>query len=498
MKTIRYIQKGIITCLILSLVSCNNWLDVAPDDRIMENELFKDQAGFIKALNGVYSELNSTTLYGLNLSAGMIDAMAQYYNCKSGAADRHRFEVFLNYNYEDSDYKTKLESIWSKTYELIANCNAIIDRCGDANPVLADTYHRMIKAEAIGLRAVLHLDLLRMYGPVWTDADKATLSIPYMTKANREVQPLLPASQVLEHITADLKMAAELIHPVDPVVTLGTVNKDEIIDRNDMNYRQFRLNYYAMKALLARAYLWGKDTESAGRYAKEVISAVTSPENPLFPLVDAGYVGSHTDHVFSPEILFSLYNTSRKWNIFDQLFAPTLSSLSLMTLSGNFASGRIDYLYDDQNDYRFKMWTQATVSNVDVTYFTKYQGTMRESEAGSLHPYMIPMIRLSELYLIAAECESSPEAAAKNWLDPLRASRNCVNLQANSQEELQAHIQGEYAREFIGEGQLFFYFKRKQLANIPDGTTANYVKNIQLSEYVFPLPDSEISQRAEE
>ena len=76
MNIIRRIKSGLVTGLVLLLVSCNSWLEVDPEDRIMDNTLFKDRDGFLTALNGVYSELNKTSLYGRNLTVGMIDVMA--------------------------------------------------------------------------------------------------------------------------------------------------------------------------------------------------------------------------------------------------------------------------------------------------------------------------------------------------------------------------------------------------------------------------------------
>ena len=81
MNAIKKIKSVFATGLVLLLVSCNSWLEVDPEDRIMDNTLFKDKEGFMTALNGVYSELNKTSLYGRNLTMGMIDVMAQYYNC---------------------------------------------------------------------------------------------------------------------------------------------------------------------------------------------------------------------------------------------------------------------------------------------------------------------------------------------------------------------------------------------------------------------------------
>ena len=40
--------------LVSTVVSCDSWLDLGSEDRIMENTLFSSQTGFMTALNGVY------------------------------------------------------------------------------------------------------------------------------------------------------------------------------------------------------------------------------------------------------------------------------------------------------------------------------------------------------------------------------------------------------------------------------------------------------------
>lgn len=47
MNMIRNIKLGLIASVMLLFVSCNSWLEVDPDDRIMDNSLFKDREGFL-------------------------------------------------------------------------------------------------------------------------------------------------------------------------------------------------------------------------------------------------------------------------------------------------------------------------------------------------------------------------------------------------------------------------------------------------------------------
>lgn len=492
--TIKHIFTGILLFACSALFSCNAWLSVDAEDRIMEDELFKSREGFLTALNGVYSELNISSLYGSNLTA-VLDVMAQYYEQTVDGPYRNYF----SYGMSSAHYKNLGSGIWQNAYALIANVNAIVEHCGDGNPVLPDTYYGIVKGEAIALRAMLHLDLLRLFGPIWSEDDGIKTYMPYMTRADRKVQPLLTAPKLMENILADLDEASRLLADVDPVRTNGANVPGSAIVTNDLYYRQFRLNYFAVKALRARALLWSNNTAEAGKVARELIaeaSQARSEEEPaLFPLINNQYMEVYTDRVFSPEVLFSLYNTSREKKYKD-VYGSDLPIGIRLTLFGDYTEGRINYIYDDKNDQRYKMWLTGVKDNKEFVYNTKF-ATVSSNAVTQNKPfinYMMPLIRMSEIYLIAAECDPSTASGVENYLNPLRKSRNCLDISTES-ADVASVIRAEYMREFIGEGQLFYYFKRFGLENIPNGSKADDVMNFDKSNYIFLLPDSETSQR---
>jgi starch-binding outer membrane protein, SusD/RagB family len=80
MKTNRYI---IIVLSFLLLVSCEDWLDVAPASTLKQEDLFNSQKGYLDALHGVYMGLLDNGLYGRELTFGMLDAMGQYWTSVS-------------------------------------------------------------------------------------------------------------------------------------------------------------------------------------------------------------------------------------------------------------------------------------------------------------------------------------------------------------------------------------------------------------------------------
>jgi hypothetical protein len=78
-----------------------------------------------------------------------------------------------------------------------------------------------------------------------------------------------------------------------------------------------------------------------------------------------------------------------------------------------------------------------------------------------------PMVRLTEMYYIAAECAvtNGDSTTATALLDTVRVHRNLpVYPAVLTQASLNTEIQKEYQKEFIGEGQMFFFYKRKNLS----------------------------------
>ena len=54
----------------ISFSSCSDWLDINPSDEIKEEFLFNNGDGFQTALNGIYRQMASFSLYGSNLMFG--------------------------------------------------------------------------------------------------------------------------------------------------------------------------------------------------------------------------------------------------------------------------------------------------------------------------------------------------------------------------------------------------------------------------------------------
>jgi hypothetical protein len=141
---------------------------------------------------------------------------------------------------------------------------------------------------------------------------------------------------------------------------------------------------------------------------------------------------------------------------------------------------------------------QGLENNTEATsslFLTKYQEVSYDANltGTEMYRYMVPLIRLSEVYLIAAEGAPTREEAL-GYINTVRAHRSCRNLEGDN-FDLQETITAEFAREVIGEGQLFYYYKRLGMEQMISGTAASGTYGMVLSNYVMPLPSSETDKR---
>ena len=94
MKKIINISVAAIAGL-LSLASCSDWLDVAPNTDVPAKELFTTENGFKSALAGIYISMTEENSYGKNLSFGLMEELAQMYDkLPDGTSDRNSVYIY--------------------------------------------------------------------------------------------------------------------------------------------------------------------------------------------------------------------------------------------------------------------------------------------------------------------------------------------------------------------------------------------------------------------
>lgn len=471
MKKIQYI---LFIAFGLTLTACNDWLDVQPRSQVEDTELFETEGGYKEALAGVYSSMVSTGTYTKEMTYGFIGILGQEWDFYYATS----YDDAAAYNYDASTPTGYIRNIWANNYSGIANVNNLLAHIDDNPKLFSAGNHDVIKGEALALRAFLHFDLLRCFGVSYA-VNPDQPSIPYSTALTYRVFPQLSVHEVAEAVVKDLLAAEALLATSDPIVT-----GREITESDDNGYllnRQLHLNYYAVKGLEARVYMW------MGEYDKALEAANTVIDSGKFPWAAVADLQAGTDRVLADEHLFALNNLTLTTDIADEYFSDASAY--------GFAVTRerlLEYFDNATQDYRYTfLFKSGTGTHANNRYLTKYD---EANGTSTYYKYKMPLIRVSEMYLIKSEVEyrNDNADAAKATLNRLRVARNLPVID-ELPNDYYLELMREYRREFLGEGQLFFLYKRLNRQTILYAT----VDAVQEKVYTFPLPitETESAQR---
>ena len=239
------------------MYGCSDWLEYQPKDKQSEQQQFSQKSGFYATVNGVYNKMSGGAPYGRYLSYELVDVLSQRYQVNQTDEDDHSryLRALVSWNYSDDQVNYALESIWHEAYSTIMNINVIIknidnDASKESESVLPQKEYNMLMGEMIAARAMIHFDLLRLFGPIYSKKPDGR-GVPYNEDTKTEVLPMLPANVVLnDFIIRDLLIASNLLSESDPVLTDGPmpVYDAETMD-NSMRYRQLRCTVAARSCL---------------------------------------------------------------------------------------------------------------------------------------------------------------------------------------------------------------------------------------------------------
>ncbi len=474
MKTRLYI---FIACL-FAFTSCSNWLDVSLDNKVDDNKLFDSADGFKEALAGVYSKMSKQNQYGQYLTMEYPDVLARYYSASTSS-----YQYWNEYNYVYSSTKSVISGIWNNLYADIAQLNCILMWEEKNGSVMDERTRHQIRGEALALRAFLHFDLYRMFSPDVKRSPKAD-GIPYNKEYGISLPPMYSAEEVIQLVINDLKEAEEClandpINEVVPYVIASTWDgvaegsqdsKGVSAYRDEADQYVARVNLYGVKAMLARAY------QARGEYSKAVEKAKEIIYSGKFRLLEFQSIDQDeksVDLLFSDEHIFSLRNSQ------------------LYTYSANLHRDNVSGGVTTQTKLPMRDVASMYESNNDDARYAKWFNLGRlikfMPDTTSSFPQKMPLIKLSEMYLLVAECSvmSEPDTALY-YINTLRDHRIRNNVHWNTIGK--DFIFEEMQREYVGEGQLWYAYKRNHRA-IP---TESGEMEASDEIFVFPFPDAEI------
>ena len=448
--------------------SCGDYLDVLPSTEKEKGEMLSSQDGYRSVLIGAYIRMKQTSLYGQEMVCGTVEELAQHWTYNDGSVG----EFLHNYDYKATAVENATSAIFNNLYKVVADVNGILTEIDNNGGVLDNDNYNLIKGEALAIRAFCHFDILRLFGPMPGNPTTSAV-LPYVTTVSTQPNGYITYNDFGSRLLQDLSTAEECLAKADPITTMSIdqLNSSSTAIDNFFTARQTRMNYYAVCALKARVNLWLGNNEEALRYAKMIIDAKNPDGTSTFTLGTRDDC-SRGDKTFSSEHIF---------NIKVNDIASTIGSGRSYYFDKTEMTSR---LYENgTSDIRFvNMWEEVKISYfVKPFYFLKY---VQSDKMPARAKNVIPMVRLAEMYLIAMEC--SPLSEAQAYYDKLCTARDITPTAITDNDMREKLLIKEYNKEFYGEGQAFYAYKRLAVEDILWAGRKGSPET-----YVIPLPKQE-------
>lgn len=434
-------------CAILaaSLSSCvNDWLDVAPSDGTDADAALTSSSDLDAVRTGMYKALkgNSSLVdyYGQQFFVyGDVHAGDDYQYNNLGGSNRASF--YYDMNYQTASEFTSSNVVWKSPYIVIGRANRIIAAAeGGALSDAAEAKATIDQyaAEAKVLRALAHFDLVRIYGKPYTEDQGASLGVPLVTEV-LESNAKPARSTVAEVYTQVVKDLTEAI------------SSNALATETEPGY----VSVWGAKAILSRVYLNMGDYANALSVAEDIIKnsgAALWTRDQYFKAWDAS-TPNESEFLFRLNVAGSTDNNDL--NGIGNL--QQRDGYKEMVATKKF----VDMLTSDPKDVRNDMFLPAKAEKEVAVYGTNkvFLNKLRGQGGNLRNVTIVPIIRLSEVYLTAAECafRNNDKTKAVEYLNDLVKNRTTTVASLATVDNITLdRILIERRKELIGEGQRYF------------------------------------------
>lgn len=449
--------------MMISISSCS-FLEVEKIGKSDIETYFSEVTALEPAMYGIY-----------NLMFGFYDKYFIPYAEVAGdamtlsVATGEEWVDFYNFATTEQYETTALGYMWKSGYEIINNANQVIYWA----PLLKDDFphdHDLIDnvtASAYFSRALLHFDLCRVYGQNYTytsDASHLGVAIRDQIPSLSETIARSTVKQVYTQVINDLNEALNIYR--------------------NCTYDAFRAGPIAAKALLARVYLYMNNWELAEKYSTDVINdmELTSKDDYIKYFCDPDELGK--------ESIFRLngYKQTKVLKKFYEYESPV----------GRPAARLVSMF--DSDDVRKQLFSYSYAGKDYTDVMMKF--TCTKDVASDEYKYTnLPILRLSEMYLIRAEANvhlkaySAAETDLKTLISRATGKRaDEITLSWSTDAELDKLINIERQKELCFEGHRLFDITRRH-ENLERGSeTTSSVRRMAYPDnrFVLQIPYVEI------
>lgn len=443
--TFKYI---LVALPFMAMTSCaGDWLDLDPSTSVSSGQAITSLNDAQTALNGIYRIAASHSYYGDNyLYYG--DCRGTDVQARLHKGPGRRVSPYYEFNVAADD-AFNITRVWNQPYIVIHQANSLIEKLDAGNVVGADPAAvAQIRSEALAMRGLALFDLTRLFGMPYTYNNGSALGVPI------EIATKLPTSQPARNTVAECY--AQVIKDMTEALSGLTTSKHD-------GY----LNTWSVKALLSRVYLYMNDNENALKLAEEVIN-----NGGLYALFTNGEYTGVWGKDFSSESLFEFYYTLNEpaggtgGEGAPMVYADNVKDWNNLVLTKDF----LDLLNEDPADVRHALTRLPEKPDVDLLpvgsagqpkYLIKYPGKTGDVTTGNPQDNNICVIRLSEVYLNAAEAalKLGNSDQAGQYLNAIVTRANPAKSVSSAETTLD-RILKERRKELVGEGHAFFDYVR--------------------------------------
>lgn len=458
MNYIKYILFG--ATLLLASSCGNDWLNIEPSNKVQTETSLKTLKELNFTLNGIYSKMQNSDGYsGRIMYYGDVTADDMQAN-----GDTKRTSSYYLYKYNKTNAPS---TFWRIPYEIIRNANIILTKIediplGDGSEE-NEAYMKEVKGQALALRALALFDLTRFYGvPYAKDQGKSWGAAIVKDVTGIDSKPKRnTVAECYTEIISDLK---------DAVTLLKT------------KHNPGKINRWGAMTLLSRVYLYKGDKDgntAALATAKEAIEGAKKAGYSLW--TNEEYTDAWTDDnsARAKELFFEIVNLT--------VDGPGKEGMGYLCSDKGYydmipTSSFISMLQSDKKDVRNNLFGRRDKKDNKKFYYycDKYHANADESIADA----NIPMFRMSELYLNAAEAavKLNDNDNAVLYLDPIVKRANPANTVAGTTVTLD-RVLLERRKELAGEGhRLFDAMRNNQIIERKDAKIDAKNKHLTLTD----------------
>ena len=417
MKPLKYL---FISSMLFVATSCgNSWLDLEPSTSVDTETSIKILSDVEFTLNGIYSTMQSSDAYSGRLV---------YYGDVTGddmqaVSSTKRVANYYRFNFTKDDNPS---SHWSYLYSIIQNCNLILMNI-DKLVIDEDdkAYRDDLKGEALAIRGLALFDLTRIFGYPYLKDNGASLGVPIIeglstidSKPTRNTVAQC-YTKIIDDLTQSLSLLGE-------------------------KFNKGKINKWGAMVLLSRVYLYKGENANALKMASDAIIGAEKNKYALWTNEDYPTAWGEDASASKPgEVLFEIVNLTTD--------SPGKESMGYLNSYDGYDDMCItcsfyQFLKEDPKDIRLKL---LSFDKKYYAYVNKYQPQREEN----IEDANIPLIRLSEAYLNAAEAavkENDNDAAVK-YLDPIVKRANPDNTVVGQTITLE-RVLNERRKELVAEG----------------------------------------------